>query len=638
VAIPTEPEWRAIHRAADANVPIIERIILRALRAAQAGTDLNAVADSVEAGGGVVLGKVFAGADEADRIMAEELPAALLATLNAGGLASARFYRSQGGFVPDDEIDQEAVRDDGPIDRLAPVASADGGVSSVFIPPSGDLPGFALSPDFLTTNQESVSWARDFGSRQIVQISNETRRAIRELISQAFVDGVPPAKAARAIRDQVGLTRFQERAVRNLAREMERRKRGIVRRAGKQFGPRVPRGGYSSVQIQAATKRYGERLLRDRALNIARTETIAAANEGQRQLWLQARKAGAIPGFLVKEWIITPDSNLCPVCRGMIGQQRELDKPFNTGRFGPVQRPPAHPKCRCAMGLARPKKAKADRTTRPLETPLEARRRALSSGQLTGGPSDRLVGSINDVRVLRVLDDQGDEVAGYWKPNSPADVVAGESVDPDIAFFHQRTTGGAASWGEREVLASELDSVWQLDLVPTTVHRTVDDIVGSIQEGVTDARTYGAVRGTPVVSEVTAESWLDMTAFDMVIGNVDRHGGNLMLQRTAQGKVRLVAIDNGLSFVDGFSFAKLRDPVVQEAALSHFRNVPMGKAQAAKWVERLEDPKFFELIGKSNLSAQQKADAIQRAADLRFELLENDGNFWGLFSDFLDLR
>ena len=638
MAIATEPEWRAIHRAADANVPIIERIVLRALKAAQAGTDLNAIADSVEAGGGVVLGKVFAGADEADRIMAEELPAAILATLEAGAFASARFYRRQGGFFPDGPIDQESVRDDGPVDSLAPVASAEGGVSSVFIPPSGDLPGFALSPDFLTTNPESVSWANEFGSRQIVQISNETRRAIRELISQAFVDGVPPRKAARAIRDQIGLTRFQERAVRNLAQEMENRKRGLVRRGGKQFGPRVPRGGYSTRQVQAATKRYGQRLLRERALTIARTETLAAANEGQRQLWLQARKSGSIPAFLVKEWIITPDDDLCPVCRGMIGQQRPLDKPFNTGRFGPVMSPPAHPRCRCAQGLAKPKKATADRTTRPLETPLEARRRALSSGQLTGGPSDRLAGSINDVRVLRVLDDQGDEVAGYWKPNSPSLVGEGESVDPDIAFFHQRTTGGAASWGEREVLASDIDSVWGLDMVPTTVHRTVDDIAGSIQEGVTDARTYGAVRGSAVVNEVTAESWLDMTAFDMVIGNVDRHGGNLMLQRTAQGKVRLVAIDNGLSFVDNFSLAKLRDPVVQESALAHFRGVKMTKAQAAKWVERLEDPKFFELIGRSNLSAQQKADAIQRAADLRFELLENDGSFWGLFSDFLDIR
>jgi hypothetical protein len=638
VAIATEPEWRALHRAADANVPVIERIVLKALLAAQAGSDLNAIADSVEAGGGVVLGKVFAGADEADRIMAEELPAVLLATLEAGAFASARFYRRQGGFLPDDPIDQESVIGDGPVDVLAPVASAEGGVSSVFIPPSGDLPGFALSPDFLVTNPESVAWANDFGSRQIVQISNETRRAIRELISQAFVDGVPPAKAARAIRDQIGLTRFQERAVRNLAREMKGRQRGVVRRFGKQFGAKVPQGGYNTVQIQAATKRYGKRLLRSRALTIARTETLAAANEGQRQLWLQARKAGALPAHLVKEWIITPDDDLCPVCRGMIGQQRELDKPFNTGRFGPVMSPPAHPRCRCAQGLARPKKAKKDRTTRPAETPLEARRRALSSGQLKGGPSDRLEGSINDVRILRVLDDQGDEVAGYWKPNNPGQVGPGESVDPDIVFFHQQTTGGAASWGEREVLASDIDQLWGTNLVPTTVHRTVDDIVGSIQEGVKNAKTYATVRGTPIVNEVTAEQWLDLTVYDMVIGNVDRHGGNLMLQRAADGTVRLVAIDNGLSFVPNFAFEKLRDPTVQEEAFKWIQGRWMSKDQTAKWVARLEDPKFFELIGKSNLSAQQKADAIQRAADIRFELINEDGNFWGLMSEFLDVR
>jgi len=65
--------------------------------------------------------------------------------------------------------------------------------------------------------------------------------------------------------------------------------------------------------LDRVTARYAQRLLNQRLLNIARTETIAAANEGQRQLWQQAIDRGDLTGRERRAWITTPDDRLAVV-------------------------------------------------------------------------------------------------------------------------------------------------------------------------------------------------------------------------------------------------------------------------------------------------------------------------------------
>ncbi len=345
----TEPEWRAIHRAADTAVTPMARLVVRAMKAAQSEVRLKDLEDSVERGA-VNLG-VFDAMDVADQILRDDLPDMMFDVLVHGAFAAGRSSRAQGGFVRAEDPMQVVP---GPIDRLAPVAEplmAQDGLQTIFIPGQDGLPGFALTPEFETVNPEAVRWAQEKSSLDIVSISNGSRRAIRLAVTTAFVEGFPPLKAARNIRNLIGLTGDQQDAVAALESEMQRRVRGFVKRAGRQIGPRVPPGGYTQLQIDAAVRRYEDRLLAQRAINIARTETIASANEGQRQLWMQARRAGSLPDNIERIWIVTPDDLLCPVCRGMIGQRRSLTAAFSTGRFGPVLGPPAHPSCRCATGL-----------------------------------------------------------------------------------------------------------------------------------------------------------------------------------------------------------------------------------------------------------------------------------------------
>ncbi|MDE2101639.1 MAG: hypothetical protein KGL39_30615 [Patescibacteria group bacterium] len=87
-----------------------------------------------------------------------------------------------------------------------------------------------------------------------------------------------------------------------------------------------------------------------------------------------------------------------------------------------------------------------------------------------------------------------------------------------------------------EVVAYNVAKVVGMDdLVPPTVERTVKGKAGSLQQF-----QEGATHGT-------SSNYTDMAraaAFDMFIGNLDRHGGNYMIG--ANGKLRL--IDNGFAY------------------------------------------------------------------------------------------
>lgn len=85
----------------------------------------------------------------------------------------------------------------------------------------------------------------------------------------------------------------------------------------------------------------------DRAELIARTETMRAANEGQRQSWDQAVDKGLLEGDEKREWIVAEDA--CPECDVLDGQLADLDGQYpDDGGDGP----PLHPNCRCTEGIS----------------------------------------------------------------------------------------------------------------------------------------------------------------------------------------------------------------------------------------------------------------------------------------------
>jgi SPP1 gp7 family putative phage head morphogenesis protein len=90
----------------------------------------------------------------------------------------------------------------------------------------------------------------------------------------------------------------------------------------------------------------------NRAELIARTETLRASNEGQQEAWLQAVDVGLLTGTENREWIVTPDDRLCLICEPMDGQTVALDEAFELEDGTKIDVPPAHPRCRCTMGIS----------------------------------------------------------------------------------------------------------------------------------------------------------------------------------------------------------------------------------------------------------------------------------------------
>lgn len=190
---------------------------------------------------------------------------------------------------------------------------------------------FACVGVFARTNQRALEWARARSAQLVTEVNAATREAIREIIGLAFEEGLPPREAARLLRDVVGLHSRDAAAVADYRADL------LARGASTEFA-------------EAKAARYSRKLLNARTETIARTESMAAANAGQEELWQQAVERGELPEDIYEVWITTPDDALCPECAAMEGALTKVGEPFvDAGGF-----PPLHPNCRCVTGIALP--------------------------------------------------------------------------------------------------------------------------------------------------------------------------------------------------------------------------------------------------------------------------------------------
>lgn len=175
----------------------------------------------------------------------------------------------------------------------------------------------------------------------IRQINEQTKESVRRIIYESIRDGVPPRQSANLIRGIVGLTSRQSGSVMNLWRTMAD-------------------AGNPNAELNAM--RYGEKLLRDRAVNIARTETMFSANKGQQLAWREMVNSQLIDTTRFQQkWMVTPDDRLCDRCAPMDNKLVPLDGHFEETERGvlpsarisvagtTVENPPLHPQCRCTL-------------------------------------------------------------------------------------------------------------------------------------------------------------------------------------------------------------------------------------------------------------------------------------------------
>lgn len=179
------------------------------------------------------------------------------------------------------------------------------------------------------SDAEAVSAARLEIGLLITQIQPEQLDAVRGYIVAAIQEGIPPARAARNVAALVGLT---WQAI------------GRVVRYEKMLNAEGVEPETAARLVQAMT----DRLLQQRGLLIARTETIAAETLGQQARWREAVNLGYLdPTTDGQEWLARLDRRTCALCRHLDHSVVPFGEPFPGGYLGP----PAHPACRCSLGL-----------------------------------------------------------------------------------------------------------------------------------------------------------------------------------------------------------------------------------------------------------------------------------------------
>jgi HK97 family phage portal protein len=186
--------------------------------------------------------------------------------------------------------------------------------------------GFTM--DLTAVNEQAVRWAAARAAALVV-----ARRAVREqvrvLVTRAIEEGIAPDDLARLLRDVVGLLPGQAQAVAN-------------------FRGRLSGQGVGGDILERRVERYAQAQRRRRAMTIARTELISATNAGQQALWRQASTQGLLGDDLGKIWIVCDDERLEAHCEAL----GEMDPVRIDDEFEPgLEYPPAHPNCRCAVGL-----------------------------------------------------------------------------------------------------------------------------------------------------------------------------------------------------------------------------------------------------------------------------------------------
>lgn len=210
-----------------------------------------------------------------------------------------------------------------------------------------------LEGSLTLTNPAAVDIARREAARLVSGLSAESREAVRLVTAQSLDGQWTVKQAARLYRDVIGLTPDRAQAVLSVRRGLEQVAAGemlpealrgdfaLLGRIGRNFSPEM---------IDARVSKYAQRQLADRAMTVARTETMRAAHQGQHEVWRQARAEGLIPADVQRVWVTTPDDRLCPECASMDGQVVSMDGQFSSEK-NTAEEPPIHPNCRCTTSL-----------------------------------------------------------------------------------------------------------------------------------------------------------------------------------------------------------------------------------------------------------------------------------------------
>ena len=292
---PSSEEWRAIHRAADAAAPEVQRSFLTAVEKARTRV-ANRARRLIQQGDFIGASRLVRDTFR-DAVEEWDIALSLRAPLEGGARATAE--------VLTENLSVSAIRDAGTI-------------------------------RFDVANPRALEYVDREAARLIVDLTDQEERRIAQIISSSFREGFTTRTTSRLIKDGIGLTRFQEGAL-------------------MKFEQDLVDSGLSASRVLERVETRREQMLLRRSRLIARQETMAASNQGTQVMWEQASANGQIPSTIKRKWILTPDDRLCPICRGIpLNEFKGINEPFvSTFNGQETLTPPMHIGCRCTLGLVR---------------------------------------------------------------------------------------------------------------------------------------------------------------------------------------------------------------------------------------------------------------------------------------------
>ncbi len=227
---------------------------------------------------------------------------------------------------------------------------------------AGGGDGAKIAFSFMGRSPDVTAFIDRYRQSRIVDLADEQRDAIKEQLIDAARQGASPQAMARRVRETIGLTPFQMQHVQNYRAELEGLDGGALTRAlrDQRFDSPISRALQTGEVLSAdAINRYVDayhrRYLAYRAMTIARTEGVGAANNGQAAAAaaLEAQSPGMV---LEKTWIATVDKHTRHDHAELNGQTVVgLDTPFECASGDEIRWPhdPRAParqiiQCRCS--------------------------------------------------------------------------------------------------------------------------------------------------------------------------------------------------------------------------------------------------------------------------------------------------
>lgn len=178
----------------------------------------------------------------------------------------------------------------------------------------------------------------------------------QQILSDGLAQGKSPAQIARTLRETLGMSAQEANAIASYRTALEIGSLMPLQRAlrDRRFDARIRRGDLTAAQIDQMVSRYAERYRQFRALRLARTATLSAANQGRLAAWTQyAAATGRAPR---RFWLTAGDELVCPICAAIPGMNPDgiaLEARY-ASPIGPIAAPPdPHPNCRCTETFAR---------------------------------------------------------------------------------------------------------------------------------------------------------------------------------------------------------------------------------------------------------------------------------------------